>query len=89
VAGEAGTAKGDAAPEVSGTAGVEDPTPPTSATHEPPESSPEQSPRQVRNLSWFLTRGRIWTRRALILVLRVSRLVSTGIRHIRPGLRFL
>ncbi|WOH17365.1 MtrAB system histidine kinase MtrB [Paenarthrobacter sp. GOM3] len=88
-AGEAGTAKGDAAPEVSGTAGVEDPTSATSATPEPPESSPEQSPRQVRNLSWFLTRGRIWTRRALILVLRVSRLVSTGIRHIRPGLRFL
>jgi len=89
VAGEAGTAKGDAAPEVSGTAGVEDPMPATSANPEPPESSPEQSPRQVRNLSWFLTRGRIWTRRALILVLRVSRLVSTGIRHIRPGLRFL
>ncbi|WP_416404452.1 MtrAB system histidine kinase MtrB [Arthrobacter sp. LFS091] len=84
-AGEAGTAKGDAAPEVSETAGVEQPTPATSATPKPAESSPPPA----RDLSWFLTRTRIWTRRALILVLRVSRLVVTGIRHIRPGLRFL
>jgi two-component system sensor histidine kinase MtrB len=33
--------------------------------------------------------ARIWTRRALILALRVIRLVVTGLRHIRPGLRFL
>ncbi|MCR1161324.1 MtrAB system histidine kinase MtrB [Paenarthrobacter sp. UW852] len=84
-AGEAGAAKGDAAPEVSETAGVEQPTPDTSATPKPAESSPPPA----RDLSWFLTRTRIWTRRALILVLRVSRLVVTGIRHIRPGLRFL
>ncbi|UKA64860.1 HAMP domain-containing histidine kinase [Arthrobacter sp. FW306-04-A] len=37
----------------------------------------------------MLERTRIWTRRALILALRVSRLVVTGLRHIRPGIRYL
>ncbi|MGO4582514.1 MtrAB system histidine kinase MtrB [Arthrobacter sp. 2RAF6] len=41
------------------------------------------------NLPWILERTRIWTRRALILALRVSRLVVTGLRHIRPGIRYL
>ncbi|WP_425550568.1 MtrAB system histidine kinase MtrB [Arthrobacter gyeryongensis] len=41
------------------------------------------------NLPWILERARIWTRRALILALRVSRLVVTGLRHIRPGIRYL
>ncbi|MEW1820505.1 MtrAB system histidine kinase MtrB [Arthrobacter sp. NPDC080031] len=41
------------------------------------------------NLPWILERTRIWTRRALILALRVSRLVMTGLRHIRPGIRYL
>ncbi|WP_284983793.1 MtrAB system histidine kinase MtrB [Arthrobacter sp. efr-133-TYG-118] len=41
------------------------------------------------NLPWILERTRIWTRRALILALRVSRLVVTGLRHIRPGIRHL
>ncbi|MFJ5954962.1 MtrAB system histidine kinase MtrB [Paenarthrobacter sp. NPDC092416] len=40
-------------------------------------------------MPWLLTRGRIWTRRGLILVLRMSRLVVIGVRQIRPGLRFL
>ncbi|MET4900949.1 MtrAB system histidine kinase MtrB [Paenarthrobacter sp. CC6] len=53
-------------------------------------STPEPSPpRPVRNLPWFFSRARIWTRRGLILVLRVSRLVSIGVRQIKPGLRFL
>ncbi|MHA7200422.1 MtrAB system histidine kinase MtrB [Arthrobacter alkaliphilus] len=41
------------------------------------------------NLPWLRERARIWTRRALILALRVSRLVVTGLRHIRPGIRYL
>nr|WP_235835653.1 MULTISPECIES: MtrAB system histidine kinase MtrB [Arthrobacter] len=41
------------------------------------------------NLPWLIERTRIWTRRALILALRVSRLVVTGLRHFRPGIRYL
>ncbi len=53
------------------------------------EGASSSSHRQERNVRWLLSRARIWTRRGLILVLRVSRLVSIGIRQIRPGLRFL
>ncbi|WP_306901572.1 MtrAB system histidine kinase MtrB [Arthrobacter sp. B1I2] len=34
-------------------------------------------------------RARIWQRRALIVVLRVARLVLTGVRRFLPGLRYL
>ncbi|MCA4132283.1 MtrAB system histidine kinase MtrB [Arthrobacter sp. M4] len=40
-------------------------------------------------LTWIRTRTRIWARRALILALRVFRLVVTGLRHIGPGFRLL
>lgn len=53
------------------------------------EGASSSSHRQERNVRWLMSRARIWTRRGLILVLRVSRLVSIGIRQIRPGLRFL
>ena len=55
----------------------------------PPSTAEPTQPQQVRNLPWFLSRARIWTRRGLILVLRVSRLVTIGVRQIKPGLRFL
>ncbi|MCZ9881010.1 MtrAB system histidine kinase MtrB [Arthrobacter sp. B2a2-09] len=50
---------------------------------------PEHTDARALNLPWILERTRIWTRRALILALRVSRLVVTGLRHIRPGIRYL
>ncbi|MGM7777873.1 MtrAB system histidine kinase MtrB [Arthrobacter sp. KNU-44] len=50
---------------------------------------PEHTDARALNLPWILERARIWTRRALILALRVSRLVVTGLRHIRPGIRYL
>ncbi|GAA4029705.1 two-component system sensor histidine kinase MtrB [Arthrobacter methylotrophus] len=50
---------------------------------------PEHTDARALNLAWILERTRIWTRRALILALRVSRLVLTGLRHIRPGFRYL
>lgn len=50
---------------------------------------PEHTDARVLNLPWLRERTRIWTRRALILALRVSRLVVTGLRHIRPGTRYL
>ncbi|WP_442545372.1 MtrAB system histidine kinase MtrB [Arthrobacter sp. KN11-1C] len=67
--------------------------------HEAPEAKvkhpvpghpvPEHTDARALNLAWILERARIWTRRALILALRVSRLVVTGLRHIRPGIRYL
>lgn len=50
---------------------------------------PEHTDVRALNLPWLRERARIWTRRALILALRVSRLVVTGLRHIRPGIRYL
>lgn len=50
---------------------------------------PEHTDARALNLPWLRERARIWTRRALILALRVSRLVVTGLRHIRPGMRSL
>lgn len=50
---------------------------------------PEHTDVRALNLPWLSERARIWTRRALILALRVSRLVVTGLRHIRPGIRYL
>lgn len=40
-------------------------------------------------LAWLRKRLHIWTRRALILGLRVVRLVIIGLRHIGPGFRVL
>ncbi|MFK0038926.1 MtrAB system histidine kinase MtrB [Paenarthrobacter sp. NPDC090517] len=91
--GEAGGGLGPKAPDL---AGVQQVTPADSATPEqaaasaePAAASAEQPAREARDLSWLLSRARIWTRRGLILVLRVSRLVSIGVRQIRPGLRFV
>ncbi|MBT8162510.1 MULTISPECIES: MtrAB system histidine kinase MtrB [Arthrobacter] len=50
---------------------------------------PEHTDAHALNLPWLIERTRIWTRRALILALRVSRLVVTGLRHFRPGIRYL
>jgi two-component system sensor histidine kinase MtrB len=55
------------------------------AVHQPPEHTDARTFDLVR----LRNSARIWTRRALILALRVIRLVVTGLRHIRPGLRFL
>lgn len=82
-----------------GKAGQEETEQPPAGTGTQPDVPPAERPtsegasssshRQERNVRWLLSRARIWTRRGLILVLRVSRLVSIGIRQIRPGLRFL
>jgi two-component system sensor histidine kinase MtrB len=85
-AGKSGTAEENRIPGGSDPAGEQEVTPVPSTT---PETAPEESARQVRNMPWLVSRARIWTRRGLILVLRVSRLVSIGIRQIRPGLRYL
>lgn len=82
-----------------GKAGQEETEQPPAGTGTQPDVPPAERPtsegasssshRQERNVRWLMSRARIWTRRGLILVLRVSRLVSIGIRQIRPGLRFL
>ncbi|MBO1266827.1 HAMP domain-containing histidine kinase [Arthrobacter sp. PO-11] len=56
---------------------------------EPGHVAPEHTDAHALNLPWLMSRARIWIRRGLILALRVSRLVVTGVRQIRPGLRFL
>lgn len=60
----------------------------------PPGQQPGKEPDnrgtgRTLNVRRVLLLGRIWTRRALILELRVSRLVVTALRHLRPGLRYL
>ncbi|NUP59746.1 MAG: HAMP domain-containing histidine kinase [Pseudarthrobacter sp.] len=41
------------------------------------------------NVHWVAFRARIWQRRALIVTLRVARLVRMGVRRFLPGLRYL
>ncbi|MGF4042815.1 MtrAB system histidine kinase MtrB [Paenarthrobacter nitroguajacolicus] len=91
--GKTGGAGGGPGPKTPDPAGVQQVTPAESETPETspeqPDTSPDQSAREARDLTWVLSRARIWTRRGLILVLRVSRLVAIGVRQIRPGLRFV
>ncbi|GAB3558978.1 two-component system sensor histidine kinase MtrB [Arthrobacter alkaliphilus] len=79
------------APESStGEPGVDHEAPEGKVKHPVPgHPVPEHTDARALNLPWLRERARIWTRRALILALRVSRLVVTGLRHIRPGIRYL
>lgn len=81
-------------PEPSGgdTGGAPGPTPsgPSQSGHAPhPHPAPEHSDALGVTLSRLPERARIWTRRALIVVLRVARLVRTGLSRFFPGIRFL
>ena len=55
------------------------------AGHPPAEHTDALTP-GIRQLAF---RSRIWQRRALIVGLRVARLVSTGVRRFLPGLRYI
>jgi two-component system, OmpR family, sensor histidine kinase MtrB len=88
-AGEAGKQGSSTGPVGTGTDGVGTDTAGQSGAPAQSDTAEAPPPRKARDLQWFLTRARIWTRRGLILILRVSRLISIGVRQIRPGLRFL
>lgn len=68
------------APASNATAGGHSGVPPT-----PPEHADSISPRLRR----LIFRGHLWRRRALIVTLRVARLVRTGFRRFLPALRFV
>ncbi|MBD1540718.1 HAMP domain-containing histidine kinase [Arthrobacter sp. IA7] len=54
-----------------------------------PRPSPEHTDAFGAGLAGLPLRARIWQRRALIVVLRVGRLVRTGVDRIFPGIRHL
>ncbi|MDQ0731601.1 two-component system sensor histidine kinase MtrB [Arthrobacter sp. B1I2] len=53
------------------------------------QGAPESGGTFMPGLRHVAFRARIWQRRALIVVLRVARLVLTGVRRFLPGLRYL
>ncbi len=57
--------------------------------HGPNEPSGKRATGQTLTVRRLMLLGRIRTRRALILGLRITRLVVTALRHLRPGLRYL
>jgi two-component system sensor histidine kinase MtrB len=50
---------------------------------------PAQTDALAPGVRWLVFRARIWQRRALIVSLRVARLVMTGARRFLPALRYL
>ena len=54
-----------------------------------PRPGPEHTDAFGAGLAGLPLRARIWQRRALIVVLRVGRLVRTGLDRIFPGIRYL
>jgi two-component system sensor histidine kinase MtrB len=53
------------------------------------QGTPETGDAVTPGLRHVAFRARIWQRRALIVALRVARLVRTGVRRFLPGLRYL
>jgi two-component system, OmpR family, sensor histidine kinase MtrB len=62
---------------------------PLKPVHIHPHGTPEHTDALAAVLSGLPFRSRIWLKRARIVVLRVARLVRTGLTRLLPGIRFL
>ncbi|MCU1567094.1 MAG: signal transduction histidine kinase [Pseudarthrobacter sp.] len=62
---------------------------PTGGNHQPEHHAPEHTDARTAGFQRLFFQARIWQRRALIVSLRVARLVRTGFRKFLPALRYI